>query len=104
MFIETQEELDAVTPETVVMSSSGTIAVRHYNGEGVLFGINRFFPWDDLALPVQILHHPDYDVLKNAKADGWAEGFEACYEWTEQNPPPSGIWNDPPFNPYEDKV
>jgi len=34
-------------------------------------------------------------------AEAWADGFQAAYEWIEQNPGPSGIWSDPPRNPYE---
>ena len=40
-------------------SSDGTIACRHYSGQGVAFGDERLFPWDRLALPLTVLYRPD---------------------------------------------
>ena len=33
-------------------------------------------------------------------AEAWDAGGEAVAEWVNGNPPPSGIWSDPPRNPY----
>jgi hypothetical protein len=42
--------------------------------------------------------------LASQLAQAWAEGSEAALEWINHNPPPSGIWSDPPTNPYEEST
>jgi hypothetical protein len=41
------------------------------------------------------------ETAKPDLADAWDEGAEAINEWIAANPGPSGIWSDPPRNPYE---
>lgn len=53
--VETVEELDALPNGTIVKSSAGTVACRHSEFFGVVFGDERPFRWDLLALPATVL-------------------------------------------------
>lgn len=57
--ITTAAERQALPPGTVVLSSGGTIACRHVDLDGVLFGMDVSFPWDRLQLPLTVLYRPD---------------------------------------------
>lgn len=52
-------------------------------------------PWHKKVPFLEILIS---DLLEEA----WAQGAEATADWLHNNPPASGIWSDPPSNPYLD--
>lgn len=56
--IETNSELHAVEPGTVVRATDGTIAARFNKTHGVVFGDDRPFPWIVLRAPAEILFDP----------------------------------------------
>lgn len=53
--IETAADRDSLPAGTVVRSASGTIACLHHAGVGTLFGDERTFYWNALALPITVL-------------------------------------------------
>lgn len=56
--IETDAELQAVVPGTVVRGRDGTIAARFNEVHGVVFGDDRPFLWTVLRAPAEILYDP----------------------------------------------
>ena len=57
--VTTRDELDALPAGSVVQSDAGTIACRFDGVYGVVFGDDRPFLWDALALPALVLHIPE---------------------------------------------
>lgn len=58
--IRTVHQLDALPRGIVVESNSGTIAAHYGDRRGVVFGDERPFNWQSLALPVVVLWHPGW--------------------------------------------
>lgn len=57
--VATEEARDALPAGVVVRSAQGSVACRHHSGVGVVFGDERPFPWDSLALPLTVLYTPE---------------------------------------------
>lgn len=57
--ITTLEGLREVPVGAIVRSAAGTIACRHSERYGVLFGDDRPFVWPVLGLPVTVLWTPE---------------------------------------------
>lgn len=57
--ITTSIELESLPAGTVVRSEAGTIAARFDLEHGVVFGDDRPFPWNALALPAIVLYTPE---------------------------------------------
>lgn len=56
--ITSPRQRDQLPAGVIVKSADGTIACRHTSGVGVVFGDDRPFDWDRLALPITILIDP----------------------------------------------
>lgn len=59
MKITTATARDQLPTGTVVQSAAGTIGCRTPSGRGLVFGSAVTFVWEDLQLPLTVLHHPD---------------------------------------------
>lgn len=57
--VSTGEARDALPAGVIVRSAQGSVACRHHSGMGVVFGDERPFPWDSLALPLTVLYTPE---------------------------------------------
>ena len=58
-WVRTVEELASLPKGTVVLSDRGTIACHLGTQHGVVFGDERSFGWQNLALPARVLYRPD---------------------------------------------
>lgn len=56
--VTTEAERDELPAGVIVLSADGTIACRHHSGVGVVFGDERPFPWEVLALPLTLIPIP----------------------------------------------
>ena len=92
--IRTAAERAALPAGTVVLSSGGTIACRHVDLDGVLFGIAASFPWDRLQLPLTVLYRPDQPQRVQPTREDVAR---ALFEWdiAPEHPLPHPLWDDP---------
>jgi hypothetical protein len=55
---------------------------------------------DECWVPLYHGTKSERDSAEAKLAQAWDEGFEAASNWIGSNPPPSGVWSDPPRNPY----
>ena len=56
---------------------------------------------DDVAARFMAVADAEQAELRAEVAQAWDAGFEAAYDWVGRNPGASGIWSDPPSNPYD---
>lgn len=71
--VTTAEELGALPTKTIVRSAAGTVACRHSEFFGVVFGDERPFRWDLLALPATVLTPAPAPVDREALVEKVAE-------------------------------
>lgn len=76
MKITTATARDQLPTGTVVQSAAGTIGCRTPSGRGLVFGSAVTFVWEDLQLPLTVLHHPDPALPSIDDPAGDSDRFE----------------------------